>query len=158
VSVDATLERLVVAEMALRARRIPRRSPFGSSASRALAQTLHAGHHDLLMHLRRVASTVPDSFRRVAWLHHASVDGVTTGDLEAAGLTSSEVDAVQLLTVPLPACDLVPPDRVLAIVEATGMGGYLARVVARAALSDHVRVGGRAASQLTALRVLGGTA
>jgi hypothetical protein len=86
VSVNPRFERMVVAEMARRERRARRSSPVQSAATRTLAQRLHAGHHDLL------ASALPDGLRRVAWLHHASVDSLKTDELAAAGLTGGVND------------------------------------------------------------------
>jgi hypothetical protein len=138
VSVDRSLERLVLAELALLERRHTRHPPFGSSAARALAHKVHAGHDDLLMHLRRVAGAVPEHFRRVAWLHHAVVDQVMTDDLAAAGLHVNEVAAVRLLAGDDSGCD-VHLLRTPTIVAASGMPGHLARVVARAAVADRLR-------------------
>jgi hypothetical protein len=57
VSVDPKFERAVLAELALSERRGRRRDP--SHSARALAKKLDRGRHDLLAHLRRVASAVP---------------------------------------------------------------------------------------------------
>jgi hypothetical protein len=138
VSVNPGLERLVLAEMALRERRNRRRSPFGSRSARALAHKLHAGHDDLLLHLRRVAGAVPESFRRVAWLHHAVIAQVMTDDRAAAGLNVNEVAALRLLSVADSACE-VSLLRSPRIATATGMPGHLARIVARAAVADRLR-------------------
>jgi hypothetical protein len=92
VSVNPRFERLVIAEMARRERRARRSSPVQSAATRTLAQRLHAGHHDLLGHLWRVASALPDGLRRVAWLHHASPGRLESDELAAAGLTGGVND------------------------------------------------------------------
>jgi hypothetical protein len=158
VSVNPRFERMVIAEMARRERRARRSSPVQSAASHALALRLHAGHHDLLGHLWRVASALPDAFRRVAWLHHVSSDCLKTDELAAAGLTVAEIDAVELLASPHPLCDAVPLDRARAIASAPGTAGAVARVVARAALADRVRDGGPRPGASTALRVVNGAA
>jgi hypothetical protein len=156
VSVNPRFERLVIAEMARRERRARRSSPVQSAASRALAQRLHAGHHDLLGHLWRVASVLPDAFRRVAWLHHASPDRLKADELAVAGLTVAEINAVVLLGTPRPLCDDVPLDRARAIASTPGTAGAVARAVARAALADRVRDGGLRRGATTALWVLNG--
>ena len=157
-SVNPRFERMVIAEMARRERRARRSSPVQSADSRTLAQRLHAGHHDLLGHLWRVASALPDGLRRVAWLHHASADSLKTDELAAAGLTVAEIDAVELLVSPHPLCDAVPLDRARAIASTPGTAGAVARAVARAALADRVRDGGLRPGAHTALRVLNGAA
>jgi hypothetical protein len=154
VSVNPPFERLVQAEMARRERRARRSSPVQSAASRALAQRLHAGQHDLLGHLWRVASALPDALRRVAWLHHASPDRLQTGELTAAGLTAAELDALELLTSPHPLCDVVPLDRAHAIARTPGTAGDVARAVACAALADRVRDGDLRPDGSTAVQVL----
>jgi hypothetical protein len=96
VSVDPKFERAVLAERALSERRGRRRDP--SHSARALAKKLGRGRHDLLAHLRRVASAVPRIFRPVAWLHHARDARVTPRALTAAGLNTEE--ALRLLPDP----------------------------------------------------------
>lgn len=116
---------------------------------------MHRGRNDLLAHLRRVAYAVPKRFRSVAWLHHAREAAVTPNALAAAGLTDAEIRAIELL-----ACvDPTAPDdtrlaRVRAIAEASGSAGYLARVVAHAALEDRLEGAGPTGESLTALRLL----
>jgi hypothetical protein len=158
VSVNPRFERIVIAEMARRERRARGSSPLQSATSRALAQRLHAGHHDLLAHLWRVATALPDAFRRVAWLHHASPDGMKTDELAAIGLTVPEIDAVELLVYPHPLCDVVPLDRAQAIASTPGTAGHVARAVACAALADRAREGGLRPDGAIALRVLNGAA
>jgi hypothetical protein len=135
VGVDPRFERAVLAELALSERRERRRDP--GHGARALALRLHRGRHDLLAHLRRVASAVPRAFRPVAWLHHAREAHATSRALTAAGSTSDEVAAVDLLSG---AGHLSPDGPVLhrarTLSEASGRAGYLARVVARAAIED----------------------
>jgi hypothetical protein len=135
VAVDPRLERAVLAELSLSERRERRRDL--SCGARALAHRLHRGRHDLLAHLRRVADSVPRACRRVAWLHHAREVHVTSHALTAAGLTREEVAAVDLLSG---AGQLSAQGSVLrsvrALSQAPGRAGYLARVVARAAIED----------------------
>jgi hypothetical protein len=153
VSIDPRLERAVLAELALSERRGRRRDP--SHGARALAHKLHRDRHDLLAHLRRVAVAVPAAFRRVAWLHHARDAHVTSRALSAAGLTSEEVAAVDLLAHAAPASlERSVLRRARALSQAPGRAGYLARVVARAAIEDRLDGVRPEAETLTALRLL----
>ena len=54
VSIDPSFERSVLAEFRLRERRAGHHD--GLHGARLLAQNLHRGSHDLLAHLRRVAT------------------------------------------------------------------------------------------------------
>lgn len=149
-------ERAVVAELGLRGREAARQSA-PDDRPRALAQSAHSGHPDLLAHLRRVAYAVPAWLRPVAWLHHSTTDGhATDGDLAAARLSDVEVRALELVVGvdPFPP-DHSDPDLVCLIAEAPGVAGNMARVVARAALLDAYRFGHRAGDQLRAMRLLG---
>jgi hypothetical protein len=138
VSVDAGFERAVLAELVRRERRA--RLSDGTHDPRALAHRLHRGSHDLLAHLRRVAIAVPKRCRAVAWLHHAGDANVTPRALEAAGLTPDEVAAVELLSAALER-PILHCARELS--KAPGCAGHLARVVARAAIEDRLRMDGR---------------
>jgi hypothetical protein len=155
VSIDPRLERSILAELALRERRV-RRQAASLERPRALAERLHRGCDELLAHLQRVASAAPNGCRSVAWLHHAHEAAVTRRALAAAGLTDTEVRAVDLLAHADPAA---PPhvrlSRIRAIAGAPGCAGHLARVVAHAALND--RLGGTrpTGEALTAQRLLG---
>jgi hypothetical protein len=95
VRVDSRLERFVLAEFAIWERSLRRRDR--SSRARILAEKLHRGQEDPLAHLSRVALAVPSQVRAVAWLHHASQATVTPQELKAAGLTTSELQAIELL-------------------------------------------------------------
>ena len=153
-SIDPRLERSILAELALRERQA-RRQPEPQQAPRALAERLHRGRDDLLAHLRRVAHAVPNGFRSVAWLHHAREAAVTPRALTAAGLTHAEVRAIELLAYADPC---VPKNlelaRVRAIAEAPNSAGYLARVVAHAALKDRLDGARPTGESLTALRLV----
>lgn len=152
-SIDPNLERSVLAEFALRERRERRRD--GSYGARWLAQRLHRGRHDLLAHLRRVAYAVPRRFHAVAWLHHASEASVTPRELAAAGLTKEEVIAVELLASPDPPVARGSVlEHALALGRAPSAAGYLARVVARAAIEDRLDGARPDGETLTALRLL----
>lgn len=133
--VDPRFERAVLAELALSERRGRRHDP--GHGARALARNLHRGRHDLLAHLRRVALAVPKVFGPVAWLHHAREADATSRALKDAGLTTEEVAAVDLLTG---AGTLSSRGSILSrartLSQAPGRPGYLARVVARAAIED----------------------
>ena len=136
-SVDPRFERYVLAELALRERRARRRD--GLYGARVLAQRLHRGRDDLLAHLRRVVQAVPSRFRRVAWLHHAHEAEVTPQALSTVGLTKAEMSALELLAVAGSASRALPMlDGMRTLLKAPGSAGYLARVVARAAIEDRL--------------------
>jgi hypothetical protein len=153
VSVNSRLERAVLAEMAIRERRGRRRDR--SHAAPSLAQRLHTGSQDLLAHLRRVASAVPRRFRAVAWLHHAHEADAAPRVLAAAGLTTEEVAALELLANAVAtACDRPTVERARALSKAPGSAGYIARVVARAAIEDRLEGARPEGETLTALLLL----
>jgi hypothetical protein len=137
VSVDPRFEHFVLAELALRERRARRRDR--SHGARVLAQRLHRDRDDLLAHLRRVVQAVPSRFRRIAWLHHAHEADVTPHALSTVGLTKEEVSALELLAAACSTSRALPLlDRVRTLSKAAGAAGYLARVVARAAIEDRL--------------------
>jgi hypothetical protein len=153
VSIDPRLERAVRAELTLSEKRGRRRDR--SHGARVLAQTLHRRHHGLLAHLRRVADAVPIRFRPVAWLHHAREAPVTSRALSAAGLTREEVAAVDLLAgAAHPTPQRAVLQRARALSKAPGRAGYLARVVARAAIEDRLDGAPPEGETLAALRLL----
>jgi hypothetical protein len=153
VSLDPRFERVVLAELALWERRARRR--HGSDGARALAQRLHADRDDLLGHLRRVVVAVPSRFRRVAWLHHAHEAHATSGTLRSVGLTNAELSALELLAATGSAARALPLlDRIRALSKAPGSAGYLARVVARAAIEDQLDGARPVGETLTALSLL----
>ena len=151
-SIDPRFERTVLAEFALRERRTRRRDQ--SRAARGLAETLHRGRHDLLAHLRRVAFAVPKRFRAVAWLHHSAEADATSHAFAAAGLSEVEVAAIKLLAHFDPPSAKHPTlSRVRVLSQAPGLAGYLARVVARAALKDRLAGQRPGGETLAALRL-----
>jgi hypothetical protein len=152
-SMNPRFERAILAEFALLERRAQRREPFYTA--RALAHRAHRGRWDLLAHLRRVADAVPDAFHAVAWLHHAREAHVTSLALKAAGLTSDEVGAVDLLASTQ--C-LTRPRSLLhsarSLSSAPGRAGHLARIVAHAAIEDGLNGRLPEREALAALRLL----
>jgi hypothetical protein len=152
-SVDPRFERSVLAELALRERRACRRE--GSYGARALAERLHQGRDDLLVHLRRVVQAVPSRFGRVAWLHHAHEADATPRALSAAGVTKEELSALELLAAARSAsCAPSLVERMRTLSKAPSSAGYLARVVARAAIEDRLDGERPAGETLTALCLL----
>jgi hypothetical protein len=153
VTLDPRFERFVLAEFALRERRARRRD--GSHGARVLAQRLHRGRAEMLAHLRRVVQAVPSRFRRVAWLHHAHEANVTRQALSTAGLTKEEMSALELLAAAGWASRALPLlDRVRTLSKAPGSDGYLARLVARAAIEDRLDGARPVGETLTALYLL----
>jgi hypothetical protein len=117
-------------------------------------RSLAYGHHGdgrttagelFVEHLERVAASVPPEARSVAYLHDIlEHSDATVADLEAAGVTPVELQAVQLLTR--------HPDEsfeahALRIAYAKGPAGRLARMVKLADIDDHVSHGAGSASQ-----------
>jgi hypothetical protein len=138
VSVDPRFERVVLAELALRERRARRRR-HDSDGARVLAERLHGDRDELLAHLRRVVVAVPGRFRRVAWLHHVHEADATPHALSTVGLTTEEMAALELLAAAGSGARAVGLlDRIRALSKAPGSAGYLARVVARAAIEDRL--------------------
>ena len=115
-----------------------------------MAERLHNGDREadgtpVIRHVQRVASTVTEEARAVAWLHEAlERTAVTERELLLAGLTSDELRALRLLTR---TTDSRSDRRYLAhlelIARAVGGSGRLARIVKTADLKDrclHPRV------------------
>jgi hypothetical protein len=153
VTLDPRFERVVLAELALWERRARRR--HGSDGARLLAQRLHRDRHELLTHLRRVVVAVPSRFRRVAWLHHALEADATPRALSSAGLTNEELSALELLAAAGSAARALPLlDRMRTLSKAPGSAGYLARVVARAAIEDQLDGARPVGQTLTAVSLL----
>jgi hypothetical protein len=153
VRLDQRFERFVLAELALRERQARRRD--GSHGARVLAQRLHRGRDDLLAHLRRVVQAVPRRFRRVAWLHHAHEADLRPRALSTAGLTKEEMSALELLAAAgCASCAGPLLDRMRTLSKAPGSAGYLARVVARAAIEDRLDGARPVGETLTALCLL----
>jgi hypothetical protein len=95
-------------------------------------------------HLERVAASVPPEARSVAYLHDIlEHSDASVADLEAAGVTPVELQAVQRLTR--------HPDEsfeahALRIAYAKAPAGRLARMVKLADIDDHLSRGGGSAS------------
>jgi hypothetical protein len=117
---------------------------------RSLAYAQHgdrrtAAGEPVVEHLERVAASVPPEARSVAYLHDIlEHSDASVADLEAAGVTPVELQAVKLLTR--------HPDEsfeahALRIAYARGPAGRLARVVKLADIDDHLSRGGRSASR-----------
>ena len=116
-------------------------STFLVSEPEVLARRAAEGQRDrhgepLALHLERVAAAVAPEARRVALLHEvleretASVD-----ELELAGLSTTEIAAVRLLTrAPGESFEL----HLVTIAHAHGPEGRLARLVALADIDDHL--------------------
>jgi hypothetical protein len=118
--------------------------------ARAIAERLHLGDREedgtpVIGHVQRVASTVIEEARAVAWLHETlEWTAVTEQELLVAGLTSDELRALKLLNR---TNDSHSDRRYLAhlkvIARAVGGSGRLARIVKTADLKDrclHPRV------------------
>ena len=80
---------------------------------------------------------------------------MTPQALSTAGLTDEEMSALELLASAGSASAAVPLlDRMRALSKAPGLAGYLARVVARAAIEDRLDGAPPAGETLTALCLL----
>jgi hypothetical protein len=134
--------------------------------ARAIAERLHLGDREedgtpVVRHVQRVATTVPEEARAVAWLHEVlEWTAVTEQELLIAGLTSDELRALRLLNR---TTDSHSDRRYLAhlelIAHATGDSGRLARIVKTADLEDrslhpHVRRHGWSPPYAQALKLL----
>ena len=109
--------------------------------ARDVARRLHGDERTrfgelVVEHLARVGAAVPEPARAVAWLHDAlEGSGVTSYELQVYGLTSTELEALGLLThVPAESYEMY----VLRIARARGEAGRLARAVKLADLEDHL--------------------
>lgn len=132
IGADPGLVRTVRAVLASRDQRV-RDQMSVDDAARELAFWLHAGQTDLLAHLERVASNLPQALWAVAWLHHAGEANVNDGQLFAAGLTPTETRAIALLSE---LGSLDDADRLRVLENAPGFAARLARAVARASSVD----------------------
>src|SRR5215211_6520496 len=134
--------------------------------ARAIAERLHLGDREedgtpVIRHVQRVATTVPEEARPVAWLHEVlEWTAVTEQELLIAGLTSDQLRALRLL---VRTTDSHSDRRYLAHLEliacATGDSGRLARIVKTADLKDrsvrpHVRRDGWSPPYAQALKLL----
>ena len=111
-------------------------------AARALAERAHRGLLDryglpVMDHVRRVAVAVPSRARTVAWLHEAlELATLSRDELRAAGVSSDEIHAIELLTRDHDGDEAAYMAHVARIARATGNPGRLARTVKRADLVD----------------------
>ena len=113
--------------------------------ARAIAERLHLGDREedgtpVIRHVQRVATTVPEEARPVAWLHEVlEWTAVTEQELLIAGLPTDELRALRLLDR---TTDSHSDRRYLARLElvahATGDSGRLARIVKTADLKDRL--------------------
>jgi hypothetical protein len=112
-----------------------------TDTSRQIAYARHGERRNsadelIVEHLERVAASVPGEARTVAYLHDIlEHTDASVADLEAAGVTPVELQAVQLLTR--------HPDEsfeahTLRIAHAKGPEGRLARTVKLADIDDHL--------------------
>jgi len=134
--------------------------------ARAIAERLHLGDREedgtpVLRHVQRVASTVTEEARAVAWLHEVMEwTAVTERELLMAGVTSDELRALRLLNRQTDSrSDRVYLAHLDLIARATGRSGRLAREVKTADLRDrclhpHVRRGGWSPPYARALQLL----
>jgi hypothetical protein len=142
------------------------RVTMDTGRARAIAERLHLGDREedgtpVIRHVQRVASTVTEEARAVAWLHEVlERTAVTERELLVAGLTSDELRALRLLNR---TTDSRSDRRYLAhlelIAHAAGGSGRLARIVKTADLRDrclhpHVRRDGWSPPYSRALELL----
>src|SRR4051794_21190829 len=115
-----------------------------ATVAREIALRLHADQRNgfgaqVVEHLARVAGAVPTEAEATAWLHDAiERSPVTAEELRWAGLTTPELDALELLCrAPTESYEL----HALRIAFAEGEAGRLARLVKLADLDDHIAYG-----------------
>jgi hypothetical protein len=115
--------------------------PMQEHTAREIALRLHADQRDrfgepILNHLARVAAAVPPDAERTAWLHDAiERTPVSADELQALGLTGTELEALALLSrTPTESYE----EYALRIAFAAGEAGRLARTVKIADLDDHI--------------------
>jgi hypothetical protein len=134
--------------------------------ARAIAERLHLGDREedgtpVIRHVQRVASTVTEEARAVAWLHEVlEWTAVTERELLVAGLTSEELRALRLLNRTTDSrSDRSYLAHLELIAHAAGGSGRLARIVKTADLRDrcvhpHVRCDGWSPPYARALELL----
>jgi hypothetical protein len=118
---------------------------LGAERARAVAERLHRGQQDaagefVIRHVGRVAASVPEHARVVAWLHEVlESTAVPEETLLAEGLSTAELRALRLL-VRLGAArnDVSYLAYVRRIARSVGSGAALARTVKRADLADRI--------------------
>lgn len=116
-----------------------------SRAAQEFAERVHDGALDrygapLLDHVCRVAAAVPREARVVAWLHEVfERTTVSVEQLRAAGVSATQIAAIELLTRDADAGTDDYEAHIEHIVQAPGRSGRLARIVKRADLDDRLR-------------------
>jgi hypothetical protein len=111
----------------------------------ALAAAWHADDRErdgrpVLLHLRRVARHTPQEMQTVAWLHESLDAGMSEQELLMLGLTTDELRALRLLTLPaIATSDASYLAQIDFIARAGGLAGVLARAVKVADLRDRSR-------------------
>ncbi|HEX6460793.1 MAG TPA: hypothetical protein VF032_17895 [Thermoleophilaceae bacterium] len=112
-----------------------------SAIARQIAYATHDHQRDrsghlMVEHLERVAASVPDEARSVAFLHDLlEWTPASLEELQGSGLTDVEADAVRLLTRdPSESFEL----HALRVAYAPGAAGRLARTVKLADIDDHL--------------------
>jgi len=122
-----------------------------AARARAIAERVHLSDREedgtpVIRHVQRVADTVTEEARAVAWLHEVlGWTAVSERELLVAGLTSDELRALRLLNRPTQSrSDLRYLAHLELIAQAAGGSGRLARIVRTADLRDrclhpHVR-------------------
>lgn len=116
-----------------------------ADAARAIARLVHRSDRRLvgdalLGHIERVAASVPDWARSVAWLHEIlEQGGMREQELLSRGLTDHELRALRLLSRADSYSDLAYLGHINLIARADGAAGRLARAVKRADLEDRRR-------------------
>ena len=112
--------------------------------AREFAERVHAGQLDrygvpLLDHVRRVAFAVPSRAQAVAWLHEVfECTAVTDDELTGSGVTTDELNAIELLTHAPDIGTAAYLADITRIVRAPGWAGELARIVKLADLQDRI--------------------
>lgn len=97
------------------------------------------GVEPLLAHIERVAASVPDWARAVAWLHEVLERSNVSEQELSEGLSSEELRAVRLLSRDDFVSDRAYLGHIELIARAGGPAGQLARTVKRADLEDRLR-------------------
>jgi hypothetical protein len=111
------------------------------SVARSIAIGLHTDQRDadgrlVVERLSTLAAAMPEEAAAAAWLHDAIGDPrLNAAELRAAGLTVSELEALELLLrTPSESYEL----HALRIAHADGEAGHIARLVALADIDDHL--------------------
>jgi hypothetical protein len=117
------------------------RSVVDPKVARGIARCSHVGQRDrfdepVIEHVERVAARVPREARATALLHELlELTAIERGQLRAQGLSAIELAALELLTRK---ADQPYRAHVMAIANAPGNRGRIARLVKLADLEDHL--------------------